>query len=348
MPHTAASSPGPWSRTLSPPTSQLAAASPPWKCGTRPQSGTQQGRLAGPRHAGQHGEASPPRSRARRRAAPARRAPGSGRRSLARARSAQARATPSRAPRPANGSDARRQHARDQRAPRRPRRHLEPRVELDRADAGGAARDGRHREQRRGEATACRGATTAAALRAGPPAARVAAHLERGRHVDRAVERARQRRPRHREPAGRLRAAARRVAHPQRVAGEHRHEPRGERGGERRAVGDAPEQPQQLVGIDARPRRARRPARTPPRAGRPAPPATSASSVMSKRLPEELAAADQQRVPLLVDERVDERHSSASGSASAAARAQLARPRRRRRPRSDHPAEHRAEHQGCS
>ena len=38
VPHTAASSPGPWSRTSRPPTSSRPLASPPWKCGTSPQS----------------------------------------------------------------------------------------------------------------------------------------------------------------------------------------------------------------------------------------------------------------------------------------------------------------------
>jgi hypothetical protein len=38
VPHTAARSPGPWSRTSRPPTVSTPLASPPWKCGTSPQN----------------------------------------------------------------------------------------------------------------------------------------------------------------------------------------------------------------------------------------------------------------------------------------------------------------------
>ena len=82
--------------------------------------------------------------------------------------------------------------------------------------------------------------------------ARVAAHLQRGRHVDGPLQRARQRGARHLQPAGGHRPAARGVAHPGGVAGQHRHQPGGQHRRQRRAVGEAPQHPQHVVLVHAR------------------------------------------------------------------------------------------------
>ena len=86
-----------------------------------------------------------------------------------------------------------------------------------------------------------------------PRCAAVAAHLERGGDVDGPVERPRGHRSCDRGARGRAtRAAALGVVHPPGVAREHRDHPRRQRGGQRRAEREAPEQPQQLVRVDRR------------------------------------------------------------------------------------------------
>ena len=59
VPQTAASSPGPWSRTSARRRSARPATSPPWKCGTSPQSARRSVDLPGARRPGEHGEANP-------------------------------------------------------------------------------------------------------------------------------------------------------------------------------------------------------------------------------------------------------------------------------------------------
>ena len=79
----------------------------------------------------------------------------------------------------------------------------------------------------------------------------VAAHLERRGDVDGTVERAGGDGPDDRVPRRRIACeAALRVVQPARVAAEHRHEPRRQRGGERGAERDPPERAQELVGVD--------------------------------------------------------------------------------------------------
>ena len=162
--------------------------------------------------------------------------------------------------------------------------------------------------------------------RAGPPGERVAAHLERGGHVDGAVERAGQRRAHHGEAAGRLGPAARGVAHAAGVAGEHRHEPRGQRGGQRRAVGDAAQRLEQLVGIDGGGHQAaeRGDQHHDPQAVQGA-----LGQRLERHVPapaEELAAAHEQRVALLVDERVDGRPAAARTAAPSRSERATSRP----------------------
>ena len=124
VPQMAASSPGPWSRTLRPPTSSSPRASPPWKCGTSPQAARSSVDLPLPGLAGQHGEAarldlevetSASAGVARLRVAVA---------EPARARgSAQAWATPSRARRPRTGQPGERERRGQQRSVPGPERH---------------------------------------------------------------------------------------------------------------------------------------------------------------------------------------------------------------------------------
>ena len=97
----------------------------------------------------------------------------------------------------------------------------------------------------------------------------VAADLERGGDIERAVEHAgdwrRASAPRER---GRPGAAALCVGQPMRVAQQHRHHAGGERRGQRGAKRHAAEQPQHLVGIDRGACRARRTGSARPRAAR--------------------------------------------------------------------------------
>ena len=83
---------------------------------------------------------------------------------------------------------------------------------------------------------------------------RVAAQLERRRDVDRAVERAGDHPARHRRPADRRRRRApqrRGLAEADEVGGGEGDHPRNQGRGQRRAAGERPQQPQQLVGVDA-------------------------------------------------------------------------------------------------
>ncbi len=162
---------------------------------------------------------------------------------------------------------------------------------------------------------------------------RVAAHLERRGHVNGPVQRTGQRGARHQQPLGRLGPAAGGLAHAPGVAGQHRHQPYGQRGAERGAVGDAAEQPQQRVGIDGGGQQPER-----HHNGGDAQPGQRAGPHRLERdvplAAEELAPADQQGVALGVDERVDHGHQQRQAAARAAPRGSSpSPPRRRRRPR---------------
>ena len=192
VPHTAASSPGPWSRTSRPPTLSSPVASPPWKCGTSPQSARSSVDLPEP---------DTPASTVK--------VPGSS--SSVRSRSDGLRGLGI-AVAEALGDHQRLRHGPPPSAPRGRRT-----ARARRSTSAGAERHlGRRRSRSRASGTAppsrarrslpprpATAITTAGAAHApvvarprlrparGAPAERVAAHLERGRHVHRAVERAR-------------------------------------------------------------------------------------------------------------------------------------------------------------
>ena len=235
-------------RVSSPPASSRPANSPPWKCGTSPAGGAQQRRLAGARPARQHDEL----ARRDRQVEVAQRRGGRVRVAVAHALEGQRRAHGSIPRRSANGSSTHSAStAQSPSCARRPAPRTTGRPRTPRCRATCAAipstheRDGARRERE----VVARPRPAAPARR--PPGGAVAAHLERRRDVDGAVQRARRDRADDRPARRRLpREAALRVAEPARVAPEHRHEPRRERRGERRAERDPPERAQQVVGVD--------------------------------------------------------------------------------------------------